>query len=155
MTIEPNEAIIPGISGNGVWRRVRKSCAITLACAVTGALIGAADGAATALSAILYRNPVYVGAERLPAVGFWALGASGVGAIAGVLLGLPVYYGIFAGRASARQFINVAVISLIGGVIVCLATGEFVLEFSWLATPLVAFLAALAVARRRVSSPLS
>jgi hypothetical protein len=102
-------------------------------------LIGAADGAATALSTILYRDPVYVGVERLSAIAFWAGGAATVGIIVGGLLGVSIYYGIFAGRVSVRDA-------------VCLATGDFAIELSWVATPLIVIIGSFALVGRRATA---
>src|SRR5690348_4348866 len=137
------------IAGSGAWQSIRKFIGILSACAIAGALIGAADGAATVISTFLYHDRVYVGAERLSAIAVWAGRASVIGIVAGALVGLPVYYAVFAGRVSAREFMNIALISLIGGVAVCLVTGEFAIELSWLATPLVTVLSSLTLARRR------
>jgi hypothetical protein len=58
----------------------------------------------------------------------------------------------FAGPVSVREFMHVAVISLIGGVAVCLATGDFAIELSWVATPLIVIIGSFALAGRRATA---
>lgn len=114
------------------WAGILRFCGITLVCAITGTVIGAADGAATLVSTILYRNPIYTGFDMLETMAVWAIGGSGVGAIIGAVVGVALFYAVFGARASLNEFAKISAISLRGGVAVCLATGNSVIELSWL-----------------------
>lgn len=133
----------------GRSRRVGEFCGMAIACAAAGSMIGAVDGASTVASTVLYRDTVYAGIGITQVMWSWAVMAAGVGAIAGGVVGVPLYYLVFGRRLSVTDFFKVATISLIGGVVVCLAIGEFAIELSWLATPTIAVAASFMLSGQR------
>ncbi len=132
---------------NSRLHRLRELAGIALACAAAGLVIGAFDGAAMGMSAALHDD---WGVSRVQAASLWAVGATGVGAIVGMLVGVLLYYFFFKRQLSSVEFFQIAIVSLIGGAAVCLLTGRFLLETCWLATPIVTILASAVLKTRRM-----
>jgi len=122
---------------SGAWDILR----VAFFSAIAGVVIGAADGIAMTLSPQFVRTSREVGGSAANAALLWGSGAAELGAITGVLIGVPLSAMFFKGRPSVFEFFCVAISSLIGGVLFCFAFGGSLMELSWLATPGIAILA--------------
>jgi MFS family permease len=132
---------------NGSLHKLREFGGITLARAGAGLVIGAFDGAAMSMSFTAFDNEP--GINKIKAALLWAIGACGLGAIIGVFVGVLPYYVLFSRQLSSGEFFQIATVSLIAGSAVCLVTERFLLEISWLATPVITILAAVALETRK------
>jgi hypothetical protein len=136
---------------NKATKYARELALITLCCVVAGIVIGAADGAAMALSVTRRAEIQQLGISTEQALSFSAMGAAAVGGIVAIGVGLPLYYLLFSRRLSRFEFIWIAGASLLGGVAFCAMLGGSIMEWSWLATPCFTVLASILVRAHQIS----